>query len=336
MKFMFPCVALLVGTASAQFSLPANPASNNQGSINWGLFFDLTAGPGGVTVTGLTTASDALPMNAVDLEIYVIDGTCLTGVGGSVGMGPGSSMTGWNLLGTASGTQSATSEISDPITIPSIVVPGGETVGVCLRFTSADPLYFGMGNTDPYQTFSDGLLTITAGDARSQIFTPTGSFFAPRALVGEIFYSAGGSALGEEFCGPGALNSSGLDGQLLAQGSAAVSDNDIVLEASQLPPDSFGFFITSQIETFVMNPGGSAGNLCLGGSIGRYVGPGEIQSSGASGTISLAIDLTQVPQPTGTVAVAPGDIWSFQLWHRDTVGGMSTSNFTDGLRITFN
>ena len=136
MKFMFPCVALLVSTASAQFSLPANPASNNQGSFDWGVFFDLTAGPGGVTVTGLTTASDALPMSPVDLEIYVFDGTCLTGVGGSVSMGPGSSMTGWTSLGMASGTQSATSEISDPITIPDIVVPDGETVGVCLRFTS--------------------------------------------------------------------------------------------------------------------------------------------------------------------------------------------------------
>lgn len=333
MKFLFPCVALLVSTASAQFSLPANPASNNQGSFNWGLFFDLTAGPRDVTVTGLTTASDALPMTPVDLEVYVFDGTCLTGVGGSVSMGPGSSMTGWTSLGMASGTQSATSEISDPITIPDIVIPEGETVGVCLRFTSARPLYFGTGSTDPYQVFSDSRLTLTAGDSRSQIFTPTGSFFAPRGLTGELFYSAG---LGEAFCGPGVPNSSGLGGQILAEGSATASDNDVVLEASQLPIDSFGFFITSQLETFVMNPGGSAGNLCLGGSIGRYVGPGQIQSSGASGTISLTLDLTQVPQPTGSVAVAPGDAWSFQLWHRDLVGGMNTSNFTDGLRITFN
>ena len=89
-------------------------------------------------------------------------------------------------------------------------------------------------------------------------------------------------------------------------------------------------------EGFVMNPAGSQGNLCLAGAIGRFVGPGEIQSSGSTGTISLDIDLTQLPQPTGTVVVSMGETWSFQLWHRDIVAGNSTSNFTDGLRITFN
>ena len=76
--------------------------------------------------------------------------------------------------------------------------------------------------------------------------------------------------------------------------------------------------------------------LCLGGAIGRYVGPGQIQNSGSAGAISLAIDNTQVPQPTGFVTIAAGETWSFQAWHRDAVAGSATSNFTAGYEITFN
>ena len=69
-----------------------------------------------------------------------------------------------------------------------------------------------------------------------------------------------------------------------------------------------------------------AGNLCLGGAIGRYAGPSGI---------SLAIDLTQLPQPTGPVTALPGESWNFTAWHRDTSGMGATSNFTDGLAVTF-
>jgi hypothetical protein len=49
----------------------------------------------------------------------------------------------------------------------------------------------------------------------------------------------------------------------------------------------------------------------------------------------LALDLTQIPQPTGFVSVAAGDTWNFQCWYRDAVGGVATSNFTDGLSVDF-
>ncbi|MDG1984154.1 MAG: hypothetical protein P8M11_06290, partial [Planctomycetota bacterium] len=71
------------------------------------------------------------------------------------------------------------------------------------------------------------------------------------------------------------------------------------------------------------------------GAIGRYVGPGQIVNSGATGEVTLPLDLTQTPQPTGFVSVQPGETWNFQAWYRDSVGGSATSNFTDGLSITF-
>ena len=106
--------------------------------------------------------------------------------------------------------------------------------------------------------------------------------------------------------------------------------------AESLPLLAFGFFVTSQTQGFVMNPAGSAGNLCVAGSIGRYVGPGQIQSSGTSGSISLALDLMNVPQPTGFVAVQPGEEWNFQLWHRDQGPAGPSSNLTNGISIVFN
>jgi hypothetical protein len=107
------------------------------------------------------------------------------------------------------------------------------------------------------------------------------------------------------------------------------------LIASSMPLNAFGVFLTSRTPGSVANPGGSQGVLCFGGSIGRFVGPGQIQSSGATGSISLQIDLTSVPQPAGPVAVVPGETWHFQAWFRDTVGGSATSNFTNGLTAAF-
>ncbi|MEM8709595.1 MAG: lectin-like protein, partial [Planctomycetota bacterium] len=141
--------------------------------------------------------------------------------------------------------------------------------------------------------------------------------------------------LGVNYCVANS-NSTGGPAKIFASGSLVTSDNDLTLLATDLPPLGFGFFITSQTEGFAANPGGSAGNFCLGGSVGRYVGPGQIQNSGSLGRIELAIDLTQVPQPNGPVSVMAGETWSFQLWHRDsTVSGVPTSNFTDGVRLPF-
>ncbi|MEL6716924.1 MAG: hypothetical protein AAFP86_24320, partial [Planctomycetota bacterium] len=107
-----------------------------------------------------------------------------------------------------------------------------------------------------------------------------------------------------------------------------VATNDLTLVASDLPIASLGIFLASRAQGFTPNPGGSAGNLCLGGAIGRY---GQIVQVAADGTMTSTVDLTQTPQPTGLVAIAAGETWRFQAWHRD--GG--TSNLTVGLEIPF-
>ena len=150
----------------------------------------------------------------------------------------------------------------------------------------------------------------------------------------QIFARDLSGTIGTSFC-TAAPNSTGVPGEIRATGSLSVSINDVTLEAGSLPLLAFGYFLTSQTQGFVQMPGGSQGNLCLAGTVGRHVGPGEIQNSGAAGVITLVLDLTAIPQPNGFVAAAPGETWNFQCWTRDSVGGTATSNFTNGVSLTF-
>ena len=52
--------------------------------------------------------------------------------------------------------------------------------------------------------------------------------------------------------------------------------------------------------------------------------------------VELSIDLGAIPVGGTTVSVSPDESWNFQAWHRDVVGGVATSNFTNGLDISFN
>jgi hypothetical protein len=140
--------------------------------------------------------------------------------------------------------------------------------------------------------------------------------------------------LGVGYCGVIA-NSTGQRAAIGATGSASVGANSFGLQASDLPVGSFAFFLTSRTQGFVVAPGSSQGNLCLGGAIGRFVGPGQVQQADGTGSIALQLDLSTQPTPTGPVLVSAGETWSFQAWHRDTVAGAATSNFTGGLAVRF-
>jgi hypothetical protein len=146
--------------------------------------------------------------------------------------------------------------------------------------------------------------------------------------------TAAGWPVGTSYCSANP-NSTGTAASITALGSVSAAANALTLSASALPLHAFGFFMTSRTQDFIANPAGSQGNLCLGGASGRFVGPGQVQSSGAAGRFSLALDLTQQPTPTGPTIVVAGETWSFQAWYRDSLGGQATSNFTNGVVITF-
>jgi hypothetical protein len=140
--------------------------------------------------------------------------------------------------------------------------------------------------------------------------------------------------IGVNYCTANA-NSTGQTGVISGAGSASVTANNLTVESTRLPHGSFGVFLTSLTQANTSNPGGSQGILCLGGAIGRYTGPGQIKNTGTTGAISLLLNLTQIPTPTGFVSALAGQTRNFQTWHRDSVGGVATSNFTNSLAVTF-
>jgi hypothetical protein len=140
--------------------------------------------------------------------------------------------------------------------------------------------------------------------------------------------------IGTNYC-TAVPNSTGVAASITGIGSVVLSANQLELTGSGLPLNAAAYFLCSRTQGFVINPGGSSGNLCLWTPIGRLVG-GVIVSSGTSGAVRVQADLTALPQPGGPVAVLAGESWNFQCWYRDLgVGGGATSNFTDGLQVLF-
>jgi hypothetical protein len=140
------------------------------------------------------------------------------------------------------------------------------------------------------------------------------------------------ASLGAPFCANTVANSTGSVARLHASGSVSVAVNELRLTVFRLPANSVGFFLTSRTQGNTPNAGGAQGTLCLGGAIGRY--SSFAASSGATGILSLLIDLDALPTPTGPTAALAGETWSFQCWHRDANPG-PTSNFSDAVAVTF-
>ncbi len=85
---------------------------------------------------------------------------------------------------------------------------------------------------------------------------------------------------------------------------------------------------------------GSSGNLCLGGTLGFFDSPSQIENSGPAGVLLLdtqlaAWDVAAIPEGAATYAAAVGVTSNFQLWYRDLVGGAPTSNFSDAVSVTW-
>jgi hypothetical protein len=139
------------------------------------------------------------------------------------------------------------------------------------------------------------------------------------------------SAVGTNYCGPANKHSGGTAGVMSGWGSGQVAQNNLSFTASSLPAGEWGYFITSQTKGFRPFPGGSQGNLCLGGKMGRFVK--QLSGTGSGGTVTVALDLTSFPMGP-QVPVQPGETWNFQFWFTDS-NPAATSNFTDGLSVLF-
>jgi hypothetical protein len=332
------------GIAFSQTTLNANPGpAGNGGSANWAIFFDVTATAPGVTITEMTTASTAAAGAAFSVEVLVFNGS---GLGGPVSAGPGSSPTGWTSLGTAPATQGAVSSgVSLPIDIPDIVLTQNQLTGVALRFTGAGPRY---SDTAQYTTYSDANLSLTTGDSRSAPFTPGGSFFSPRALVGSVTYNMGGSS-SVAFCigdgtgtacpcansgaaGNGCASSVNASGANLAtSGSPSLSADTLVLLGTGMPSSSALYFQGTTQVNGGMGAAFGDGLRCAGGTISRLK------------TVTNVAGASQYPQggdPSVSVrgSVAAPGTRTYQVWYRNADPAFctpSTFNLSNGVQVTW-
>jgi len=129
------------------------------------------------------------------------------------------------------------------------------------------------------------------------------------------------------------VNSTGLPASIGGSRNGAAPGRALDLTVVDVPSFSLGYFLTSQTQDFATIPVGSIGNRCIGGAIGRFVGPGQILNSGTIGQFDLTIDFDLLPTPTGMVSALAGETWHFQAWFRDTSGGQATSNLSNGLSV---
>ncbi|MEM1452763.1 MAG: hypothetical protein AAF957_25475 [Planctomycetota bacterium] len=179
--------------------------------------------------------------------------------------------------------------------------------------------------------------TNTSGLARELLVEVTRYDFSQGSCAAydlSISGSNGAFGVGAPYCDANP-NSTGNVASILALGSRVAAQNDLTVSTSDLPPNTPAFYLVSSTQFFLPNPGGSDGNLCIAGEIGRYVGAGEIQNSGPAGTVWLALDLDRVPLANGPAQVLAGDRYNWTTWFRDVNGSGTTSNFSDAVEVVF-
>ena len=126
-------------------------------------------------------------------------------------------------------------------------------------------------------------------------------------------------------------NSTGAPSTIHGYGSAVISTDRLVLNVEGLPTGAFGYFIASLTPGYVPGAGGSAGAICVGGSVLRF-SDSPLQTTPNFGSVSFRPRLGDFP--AGNV-VQPGDLWYFQYWHRDAGPSMPTSNFSPSLAVQY-
>lgn len=136
---------------------------------------------------------------------------------------------------------------------------------------------------------------------------------------------------GETVCS-GSPNSTGSTATLEVVGDRDVAYESLGVCGIGLPPAAPAMLIASRQSSFVPNPGASAGNLCLGGSIARFVG--SVDLADAAGRVEFPVPGLVVPTPGGPESIEAGDSWTFQVWYRDD-DPTPTSNFTAATRVEF-
>ena len=235
-------------------------------------------------------------------------------------------------------------------TLRVLYVPG--TIEVFLNGSSVIqvPYDFATGGTHIDTSGPVGGLNLIGGTSAYVGFTASsGGSSQTHDLLSWSFES--GTSVGTNYCSPAPNNSTGGPASITASSNMGVGSG-VHLEMTGGPTGELGYFLVgTAAET---SPTVSLGNglLCLaiggGNAIGRYnVTGGSFNSVGqfdASGvlqnlvgtsTIGSGFDVPSVVPIPGSPTIMTGETWHFQGWFRDTPAAAGSSNFSNGLTVTF-
>lgn len=274
-------------------TLNANPGpTNNSGLVNSAMFFNLQSDTGAV-LQGLTTATASPPGTLFLIDVYTRQGTALGNVPGA---GPATSSSGWTFRGTATGIQGA-GELTQPMTLPSIAVPAGQTVGVGLVYRGVAPSYFGVG-TAPIETYGTPTLILTTGDALSSPFSSGAQVFSSRALVGNLIWQPAGLPLGLH---PGPTDNGNNPGT--GQFFDVVGPSDAAIRGFRVA-SSAAANANFQVQVYTRNGtalGGSSSSGPGSSSAGWTLHSTSTVTQGATGNLSQPFIIPEIPLVAGQI-----------------------------------
>lgn len=284
------------GPPGLPFLYPYSRAARNIGDLDGDGFEDLlvivpdAGGPPGASDLGLVSGAT--------LDWLVPPTPCGAFVG-AVGCG--------DMNGDGAGdiaiTCSPLPNPQPPLNTMRFEIRSGVDLGVLESFEtlSGDPWLVPMGAAD------------LDGDGRNEVLVADWQFNRPTPPSRLMAYSGpvGSGPLGMYACwNTGAV--------LRAEGTSLADGGTLSLSVSDLPPHQFGIFACSR-SCAEIPAAGVLRQLCLRGTVGRFVGPGQVLDSGAAGSVALDVSKDLLPSGSGTAAVMAGDTWYFQFWHRDSV-----------------
>jgi len=143
----------------------------------------------------------------------------------------------------------------------------------------------------------------------------------------------------EPYCRQPDVNSIGLGARLRARagaGQASGVASTLRLDAVDLPPGATTLFLTGRAAASLPGAGGALGTLCLGGTLGRFLAPGQVLTANAGGSAGQDVDPLALPSGGQLLPIAGGDVWAFQAWYRDVdAAGNPVSRLTDAVLATF-
>ncbi|MCP4992918.1 MAG: hypothetical protein GY934_03895 [Gammaproteobacteria bacterium] len=148
---------------------------------------------------------------------------------------------------------------------------------------------------------------------------------AGNSLNAQVFYVP----MGQSVC-EGQSNSGGGSADLAITGFEDPNIGFLHLATTGVPTGQTVLFLAATQSGLINNPGGSQGDLCLGGSLARFNRAGEFGLADGAGSFEVNIAPSSIPV-SPTRPILSGETWYFQAWYRDG----ASSNFSSAVGVLF-